>query len=135
MSWSDDYDVLNPGAATWNDISEHNRAALQVSVERIENSHRTASGRLRKWHVADKRTWSTSWEGLPHAVMFTVDGKWGGEEIEAFHADHVGDFWLQISQPDGTKEVTQVVFKDFSKSITKRGRYEFWDIDVSLEEV
>lgn len=137
ISWASkaEYDPLNPLTATWHDVSEHNRAPVQVSVERIEQSHRTVSGTMRKWFVADKRSWSTSWENLPHTTEFTVDGKWGGSEIENFYNVQYGDFWLRIRQPDGSDGVYQVVFKDFGKTIEKRGRYEFWNIDASLEEV
>lgn len=130
-----EYDPLNPGAATWHPVTEHQRSALSVSIERIGEEHRTVNGSMRKWFVADKRTFSTSWEGMPHSATFTVDGKWGGSELEAFHAANYGDFWLQIREPSGTTTVYKVVFKTFSKSIAKRGRYEFWDIDLSLEEV
>lgn len=130
-----EYDPLNPGAATWHDISEHNRSELSVSIERIEKTHRTVNGSLRKWWVADKRSWSTSWDMLPHSVTYTVDGKWGGSEIEAFYNANPGDFWVSIKQPDASTVVYHVVFKDFSKSVQKRGRYEFWNIDLSLEEV
>ena len=130
-----EYDPLNPGAATWHDASEHNRAPVQVSVERIEKAHRTAAGTQRKWFIADKKTWSTSWENLPHGALFTVDGKMGGEELEGFYSDNYGDFWLKVRQPDGSDSIYQVMFKDFGKSIEKRGRYEFWNIDLSIEEV
>jgi hypothetical protein len=135
MSWTLTHDPLNPNATVWNDISEHNRSELQVSVERIEKTHRTANGGLRKWWTADKKTWSTSWDMLPHSATFTVDGKWGGSEIESFYTANPGAFWLSITKPDATRGIYRVVFKDFGKGVQKRGRYEFWNIDVSLEEV
>lgn len=137
MSWAakGEYDPLTPETATWHDVSEHNRAPVQISTERIEKSHRTASGLMRKWFVADKKTWSTSWENLPHDAQFTVDGKWGGQEIEDFYSAVYGDFWLKIRQPDGSDAVFQAMFKDFGKTIEKRGRYEFWNVDISIEEV
>lgn len=119
----------------WHAVSEHNRSELNVSVERIEKSHRLANGTLRKWHVADKRTFGTSWDMLPHNFAYTVDGNWGGEEIEEFYNDTPGDFYLSIMTPDGVGSEYHVVFKDFSKSVQKRGLYEFWTIDISLEEV
>lgn len=135
MSWSSNYDPASPGSATWNNISEHNRAELSVDVERIETTTRTVNGSLRKWFVADKRTWSTSWDMLPHSATFTVDNKWGGSEIENFYNTVPGDFYISIRQPDGSGGIYHVVFKSFSKTVQKRGRYEFWNIDVSLEEV
>jgi hypothetical protein len=58
------------------ELSEHNRAPLSVSVERIEDKTRMINARLRAWYVADKRTWSTSWSMLPHDTAKTVDGRW-----------------------------------------------------------
>lgn len=127
---------INPASPTVkNALSEHNRAPLAVSVERIEKTHRMANGTMRKYIVADKRTFSTSWEGLPSVASKTVDGKWGGEEIENFYNTVPGAFTIEIVAGDGTIDSYQVMFKDFSKTIEKRGVYDFWNIDLSLEEV
>jgi hypothetical protein len=122
---------------TINQLSEHQRGDLSVDTERIEKTHRTANGMLRKWFVADKRTWSVSWDMLPHSAQFTVDGKWGGQEIEAFYLAQTGSFWLSIKTPGSIAWDTQVlvVFKSFSKSVQKRGRYDFWNVSIALEEV
>jgi hypothetical protein len=140
MSWADksQYDPLNPGAATWNPITEHNRQPISVDFERIGESDRTVNGSLRKWFVADKRTFSTSWNELPHSSAFTVDGRWGGSEMEAFYLDPAKgrvDFWVQVREPNGATSVYRMVFKSFSRSVEKRGRYEFWSVSLSLEEV
>jgi hypothetical protein len=135
LAAKNEYDPLNPGAATWHALSEHNRAPLSIDTERIEKATRTARGSLRKWFIADKKTISTSWENLPHLASKTVDGKWGGAEIEAFYVANYGDFWVQVRQPDGTTTVYNMVFKSFGKSVQKRGVYEFWNIDASFEEV
>ena len=116
-------------------LSEHNRAPLSVSVERIEQKQRMANGRLRSWFVADKRTWSTSWAMLPHDSSKTVDGKMGAQAMEDFYASHGGEFLLFVRTPDGTLSQFNVMFSEFSKTISKRGVYEFWDIDMSLEQV
>jgi hypothetical protein len=130
-----EYDPATPGTATWHPLSEHARTPLAVSIERIENTTRMANGSLRKWWIADKRTFSTSWEGLPHTSTFTVDGKWGGAEMETFFNANWGDCWAQIREPSGSTTVYAVVIKSFGKTVTKRGRYEFWDIDLALEEI
>jgi hypothetical protein len=94
-----------------------------------------ANGTMRKWFIADKVTLTTSWDMVPHDLNFTVDGYWGGSDIENFYRTNTGDFWAQVRLPDGSTKEYRVVFKNFDKSIQKRGRYEFWNISLALEEV
>lgn len=116
-------------------ITEHNRSPLSVSWEQIENSKRMIDGTLRRWTVARKRTWATSWDMVPHSNIRTVDGGWGGEQMQAFYLSHGGEFSIEISNPDGTKERVLAMFSSFDKSIEKRGAYEMWNVSVSIEEV
>lgn len=127
--------IGNKGAATLSPLSEHNRAAVSVTFERFETSNRMVDATLRKWHVADKRTWSTSWEGLPHANASTIDKAMGGEKLIEFYEAHPFEFDMEIRNPDGTHERVLVAFKDVEYSVTKRGAYEFWDVSISMEEV
>jgi hypothetical protein len=46
-------------------LSDHNRDALEMSTERIEQRQRMANGTMRSYHIADKLTISTSWSMLP----------------------------------------------------------------------
>lgn len=121
----------------WNNnkITDHNRSELSVDVERIESARRMANGTLRKYVIADKRSFSVSWEDLPNQRDWTVDGFWGGRDIEAFYNTNAGSFVLKVTSGDGVVESFTVVFKDFSKSISKRGSFDFWQVDVSMEEV
>jgi hypothetical protein len=41
---------------TWNKLTEHNRGALEMSTERIEETKRMANGTLRKYYIADKKS-------------------------------------------------------------------------------
>ena len=118
-----------------NSITEHNRSQLNVSVERIETSKRMANGTLRKYVIADKRKFSCSWEMVPDTDAGTVDGKWGGNSIETFYNNNPGSFTLVITDGTGATKTYTVVFTDFSKTINKRGRFDAWDIDITLEEV
>jgi len=121
----------------WNDhkVTDHNRSELSVSVERIENSKRMANGTLRKYVIADKRKFSVSWDNLPDNTAWTVDGFWGGRDIENFYNNNAGSFTLKVTNGNGSVESFAVVFSDFSKAIHKRGSYDFWSLDVSMEEV
>jgi hypothetical protein len=46
-------------------LSDHNRDALSMSIERIEQRQRMANGTMRSYHVADKLSISISWSMLP----------------------------------------------------------------------
>lgn len=126
-----------PQLMEWNGnkITDHNRSELSISVERIESPKRMANGMMRKYVIADKRTFSVSWDDLPHEAAWTIDGFWGGREIEKFYNTNAGAFTLKITNGDGVVENFSVVFSDFSKRINKRGAYDFWNVDVSMEEV
>jgi ATP adenylyltransferase/5',5'''-P-1,P-4-tetraphosphate phosphorylase II len=126
-----------PRLMRWNGnaVTDHNRQALSVDVERIEKKQRMANGTLRKYIVADKRTFGTSWTMLPKLSSQTVDGFWGADAIEQFYNTVTGTFSLELSDGDSETYTYNVMFSDFSKSISKRGSVDFWEISVTLEEV
>jgi len=129
----------------WNamEITDHNRSPLSVDVERIEKKQRMANGTLRKYWIADKKTFSCSWTMLPSTSAGTVDGFAGGSEIEDFYLSAgvengvPANFELELYGGDiGGEPVTyDVMFSDFSKQIVKRGSLDFWDISIGMEEV
>jgi hypothetical protein len=59
----------------------------------------------------------------------------GAKALEDFYYAHPGEFLLHIRLPSGASSIHEVVFEEFSKSVPKRGIYEFWDIDLSVVEV
>jgi hypothetical protein len=126
-----------PRLMRWNNnsVTDHNRAALSIDVERIEKKQRMADGTMRKFVIADKRTFSTSWTMLPKVAEQTVDGYWGGEDIESFYTSTSGSFPLEISDADNDTTTYTVMFSNFSRNIVKRGTTDFWEISVSMEEV
>ena len=121
-------------------VSDHNRAALSVTVERIENLVRMANGRLRRTIVAKKRTWTTSWDNIPSNNNVdgsgTVDGGMSGEEMRTFHDATDGAFDMTLRSGNGDTEVVTVMITDFSWDVNKRGpRVDLWTVNVTLEEV
>jgi hypothetical protein len=118
-----------------NAITDHNRSEVSISSERIEKKQRMADGTLRKYVVADKNTYTVSWDDLPHSSTYTVDGFWGADEISSFYESTIGDFDLEITYGDGSTDTVSVMFSDFSKSIKKRGTFDFWQVSVSMEQV
>lgn len=146
---------------TWagNLITDHGRDPLQMKYERIVTDKRMADGTLRRQFIADKRSWDISWKNLPSTntgavgTFKTADGKYSGEQIEAFYRANSGKFRLilrrgsakDIASPNPAENalpyedqnfyVVNVMITDFSKDVTKRGAVDFWDISVTLTEV
>lgn len=121
----------------WNNnkITDHNRSPLSVDVDRIETTKRMANGTLRKYVVADKRKFGVSWDDLPFNAANTVDGYWGGREIESFYNNNAGQFTLKITNGDGQVDSFSVVFTTYSRELSKRGLYDFWDLNLEMEEI
>lgn len=139
--------------------SEHSRAPLEISIERIGESNRMYNGRMRKYVVGDKKTFSTSWSLLPYDSSATVDKKAGINDMQDFYDNTQGYFILTVVPGDAFKggvetytdingieqqvsapELTmlshyQVVFTDFNPSISKRVASDKGDLSVSIEEV
>lgn len=128
---------VKPSLMTWggNKITDHNRSELEVSIERIEEKVRMANGTMRKYVIADKRSFGVSWEELPHNKDFTVDGFWGKREMETWYNEQPGDFELKLYHGDGAVETFVVMLSSFEASISKRGAYDFWSVSVDMEEV
>lgn len=155
MSWFDNSLMFwSTDGTTWNKITDHNRAALDVAYERIETKNRMVDGTLRRYSPIQKkkRTFSTSWTMLPSkrnstyggkTGLTTVDGGWAGEDMEAFHDTQNDMFYMKLRKgtdeskaaSDGTLEIVKVMFSDFSKTIEKRGIVDLWSVSVTLEEV
>lgn len=128
---------VKPRLMRWNgnSITDHNRAQLSIDVERIEKKQRMANGTMRKYIIADKRTFSTSWTMLPKLTSQTVDGFWGADAIEQFYNTTTGSFSLELSDADVETYTYTVMFSDFSKDVVKRGSIDYWEISLTMEQV
>lgn len=138
MEWSTDF------GTTWTKISDHGRAPISISTERIENKQRMANGTMRRYTVAKKRTLTCNWENIPsNPTTFLANGQPGGW-MEDFYDDNDGAFYvrlragsdrdLTLTDLDGT--IMEVMMTDFSKEVTKRGvEFDLWNLDITLEEV
>lgn len=127
-----------PGDAEYatSKLSDHNRSAISMSMERIENKQRMANGTLRKFVVATKKNLKVSWTELPRQDEITVDGNWGAYSMRDFYKAATGAFYVTINYGDGTNEVLHVMFSDFNIKLNKRGTYtDLYDVDFGLEEV
>lgn len=140
MPWSDNTAMFWHDGTDFKKITDHNRTPLSANVERIEKKQRMANGTLRRYTVAKKRVWSTSWDMLPSTNakvngLKTADGGWAGTEIEEFHDSNNGPFQMQLRHGDGTVETVTVMISDFTKEVVKRGVVDLWNLSITLEEV
>lgn len=126
-----------------NFVSDHGRSPLQISYERISDDVRTQRGFLRRYFRADKRTISCSWNNLPGDSTHTVDFGWGADDLEAFYLATPGLFAItltydmevvaEVAQP--ISETLNVVFDDFSKTLSSRIFDPLYQVSISLQEV
>jgi hypothetical protein len=145
--WIEAKDLLATPAGTtktWNKVTEHNRSPLEINVERIESITRTSNGTLRKNHIADKRSFSVSWEMLPSYRDLTVDGGWGAEDLRQFYLSDDGKktFNIRINlaktgsdQSSSGYESYTVSFSNCSFSVLKRGIQPHWSVSLTMDEV
>ena len=99
-------------------LSDHNREPIEFSFERIESRERMVNGRMRSYHIADKKQISVSWTMLPSrayqstpnfdansgsviealkGLEYTVDGGAGGVEMLDWYKNHTGSFYVFLS--------------------------------------
>lgn len=145
--WIEAKDLLAtpPGTTKiWNKVTEHNRTPVELSVERIEQVVRTSNGTLRKNHVADKRSFSMSWDMLPSYRTLTVDGGWGAEDLRQFYLSDDGKktFNIRINlakagvdQSSSGYEPYTVSISNCNFSVVKRGLQPHWNVSLTMDEV
>lgn len=100
-------------------LTDDGRSPLRVQYERIEYKKRMINGRMRSYHVADKRSFSTSWEDLPSrskSDIYANGVKTGtkgyiseyergststgsfaaGQEMLDWYKQNTSDFWMTL---------------------------------------
>lgn len=132
-------------SSQWNKLTEHNRSSFTMDNNRIEQVQRTSNGTLRKFFIADKKTFSVSWDMLPSYRTLTVDGAWGAEDIRSFYNTALGQgvFKIKVNlAKTGTNDAEtvrveeyDVVFQNCSFVVLKRGLQPHWSVSITLEEV
>ena len=81
---------------TWVKLSEHNRQPMSIEQNRIQKVTRMSQGTLRKFFIADKREFSTSWNMLPSFSNMTVDAGYGAEILSKV-GNYAGQFINEAS--------------------------------------
>lgn len=132
------------GTLKYNKVTEHNRSQFDIRPERIEKQVRMGNGSLRKFFIADKRTFNLSWDMLPSYRTLTVDGAWGAEDLRTFYnsTEGKGAFNIRINfAKDGTNQESanyeqyNVMFGECNFTVLKRGLQPFWNVSLSMVEV
>lgn len=135
-------------------LTDDNRSELQVSIERLEFKKRMINGRMRSYHVADKKSFSVSWKDLPsvkgelsESRFITSPTGWAScQEMLQWHQNHSDSFYLTLvyDTPYASDsiplryslETYNVFFEDFSYNVKKRGStHDLWDVSMTLVEV
>ena len=104
-------------------LSDHNRSPIDVSSQRLGTRERMINGRMRAYHIDDKKSISLSWQALPSRsyssspefvaatglpttnasrTEYTADGGAGGSELKNWYDDHVGSFWVLLAYDNYT---------------------------------
>lgn len=129
---------------TYYKLSEHNRSEFTISPQRIEKTQRMANGTLRKFFIADKKTFSVAWDMLPSSSALTVDGAWGAEEMRTFYesSDGRGTFKIKVNLAKNGTDQTSSGYEEYTVSFTsasfivlKRGLQPHYSVSMSMEEV
>lgn len=146
------FDTSATDSPSWQKVSEHNRQSLNITHNRIQKAQRMSNGSLRKFFVADKREFSTSWQLLPTFSTMTVDNGWGKADLLSFYEGSKGQGTFKIKIVYGKDqsnplldrdEVVTVSFTSCSFELVKRNvkntgtdpAQEFWNVSLSMEEV
>ena len=160
-------EIIDPSGNEFLILSDDNRQPIDIASQRIEKRERMVNGRMRSYHIADKVAISTAWENLPSRAFsedpeFGLDGrptsspeqKWitdggaGAADLVDWYERYTGSFWVYLAYDklSGSgdygsmskyNQVIEVMFSDFSHSISKRGTFthDFWNVSLNLEEV
>lgn len=134
MAFSENLPTLVEGAltGTFKYLTDDNRSPLQVSFDRIEYKQRMINGRMRSYHISDKKIYSASWDLIPSRSInpnlsnldFISEKYYSGEtvtnsnflaadEMLEWYEDHTGEFYMILSYD------RQHVFGDENESYNK----------------
>ena len=99
---------------TWYKLTDHNRDAITIKPELIEQQSRMANGKMRKYVVAQKNTISTSWKYVPTATDLKInqlsqnaDVNFAAAWLESFYKANAGiPIYLKVISSEYETEPT-----------------------------
>lgn len=135
-------------------LTDDNRSELQINIERIEYRRRMINGRMRSYHVVDKKSFGVSWNDLEtrhdkvSEYLRNSDPQperlASAKRIVQWYNEHPGSFYLTLvyDGPDSTQnnikyrlETYEVFFDNFNYTVKYRGEdTDVWDISMTLVE-
>jgi hypothetical protein len=136
-------------------LTDDNRSDLAITNERIEYRKRMINGRMRSYHVADKKTFSVSWKDLETSEFSiseyirntnpTPKRLAAAKQMVQWYNDHKGSFYLVLvyDSPDAATDINiknrleyyEVFFESFNYTVKNRGRdFDLWDVTMTLVE-
>lgn len=129
-----------------NSLSEHNRAPVSISINRIEKMQRMSNGLMRKFFIADKKNISVSWSMLPSRASYTVDGFYGARDIKDFYEGATGKGSFAVTVKYGTTDNAEnltMIFTSCNFELVRRNAkmspadtpQELWNVSLTMEEV
>ncbi len=145
-------DTSTTDTPTWVKLSEHNRQPVSIGQNRIQKVTRMGNGTLRKFFIADKREFSTSWTMLPSFSNMTLDSGYGAVDLKSYFEGSKGQGVFKLKVVYGKnqtspfadrEEIFTVSFTSCSFEIVKRNvkdavgnpAQEFWNVSIAMEEV
>lgn len=135
VATSNGLDPSTKDTVAWRRVSEHNRAEFNIGNNRIEQQQRMANGTMRKYFIADKKTFSLSWSMLPSFRNETVDGAWGAEDLKTFYESLAGQGAFEIKVKTNTEVTYTVIFTGCDFTVSKRGIQPYWNVSLNMEQV
>ena len=137
---------------TWAKLSEHNRQPMSINQNRFQKVTRMSNGTLRKFFIADKREFSTSWNMLPSFSNMTVDAGYGAIDLKSYFEGTKGQGVFKLKIVYGKNQTTPfadreeiftVSFTSCSFEVIKRNvkdsssdpAQEFWNVSIAMEQV
>ena len=145
-------DTSTTDTPTWAKLSEHNRQTMSIGQNRIQKVTRMSNGTLRKFFIADKREFSTSWNMLPSFSNMTVDAGYGAIDLKSYFEGTKGQGVFKLKIVYGKNQTTPfadreeiftVSFTSCSFEVIKRNvkdsssdpAQEFWNVSIAMEQV
>jgi hypothetical protein len=91
-------------------------------------------------------------EIITPSLQYTTDGGAGGVELLDWYENHIGSFWVYLAYDKYSNfgkddnayahlnqynQLVEMFISDFKYTVVKRGanNYDFWNINITLEEV
>jgi hypothetical protein len=117
-------------------LTDQGRSQLSIGNDRIMSEGRMVDGTNRRFVVADKKTWSTSWTDLFSSDDYIIDSAWGGESIWNFYLTNPQQFNLTITDGTGLAKTYVAMIKSCSYDIKQRTpNFDIWDLKLDMMEV